>query len=316
MAHELTEETIDAVIFCMENQNEDFLFDTKELRCVTARASSERDEWLIPLPEWTAAHGFALMEEFAGSVKNPELQKSLREAMATRAGVFKRFKAVLAEWPEFELGWRAFKRGRLRGVVLEWFSAFLQAESLASLGEEPEETAEIVQSDFALLQKDASGNLRLALEALAEGLCAEEACARAGIAPSSFEAILVQGAAEVRGALPKAAGSASLVLFARLLSGDGEMTLFCAETAPGEKAAVLLAERVGAGGRDALVLLAATVLPAFRGMGLFSQLLEAASSLAETESRAFLCAMPSLHSFLRPELERAKAFLCFAPLSY
>ena len=308
MARELKPETIDAVIFCMENQNEEFLFDADALRCVPSRGA--RGKRLVRIPEWTAAHGFALMEEFAGGVKNPVLQGQLREAMATRAGVFRRFKAALSEWPEFDREWRAFKRERLRSAVLEWFSSFLQAESLEALGDEPEETAEIVRSDFVFLQKKMVGNLRLAVESLGAGLQPEEACERSGIGGASFEAVLAQGAAEALDALPKSARAASALLFARLLPKKGEQALFCAETALGEKAGVLLAERV----EGACVLLAAAVLPAFRGLGLFSQLLENAALLAEKEGGALICAMPVAHRFLIPVLERATAFRCFAPL--
>ena len=316
MAAELAAETIDAVIFCMENQNEAFLFDTEAMRCVPARGACAHEGRLVRIPEWTAAHGFALMEEFAGSVKNPVLQKRLREAMSVPSGVFKRFKAVLSDFPEFESEWRTFKRERLRGVVREWFASFLQAESLASLGDEPEETAEIVQSDFVFLQKDLSCNLRKAIEALGCGAQLEEARGQAGIAPSSFEEILVQGAAEALDELPKNARAASALLFARLLQNEEGKTLFCAETASGEKAAALLVEHVSAGGRGACALLAAAVAPSFRGMGLFSQLLENIALLAEREGRALVCAMPSLQHFLFPVLKRAKAFLCFAPLDY
>ena len=312
----LAAETIDAVVFCMENQNESFLFDAKELRCVPAQAAAEQEGRLIRLPEWTAAHGFALMEEFAGSIKNPVLQERLREAMATRAGVFRRFKAVLSEWPEFDREWRAFKRERLKAAVLEWFGAFLQAESLASLGDEPEETAEIVQSDFAFLQQKPCGSLQLAVESLGAGLRAEEARKRSGIECASFEEILVQGAAEVLGEMPEKARAAAAMLFARLLLGDGDKTLFCAETASGEKAGAFLVERACAGGRGSCALLAAAVRPAFRGMGLFSQLLEGQALLAEKEGLELICAMPVTRRFLIPALERAKAFLCFAPLEY
>ena len=305
----LSPETIDAVIFCMENQNESFFFDTQELRCVPARAAAQGGRF-IPLPEWTAAHGFALMEEFAGSVRNPALQERLREAMATRAGVFRRFKAAVGEWPEFDRAWRAFKRERLRGAVLEWFASFLQAESLCSLGDEPEETAEIVQSDFVFLQKKMAGNLRQAIDALGAGLRLEEACARAGIEGGSFEEILVQGAAEALEGIPKAARGASFKLLARLLPREGEQALFCAETAFGEKAGALLVERV----EGARVLLAAAVRPAFRGMGLFAQLLEGQALMAEKGGGALVCAMPVAHRFLTPALERARAFFCFAPL--
>ena len=313
MAVELTAETIDAVIFCMENQRESFLFDTESLRCVPASAAKGQEERLIRIPEWTAAHGFALMEEFAGSVKNPVLQKKLHEAISARTGVFRRFKDVLAEYPEFDRAWRAFKRERLKAAVLEWLGEFLQSESLNALGDEPEETAEIVQSDFAFLQKKPGGDLRRAFEAIACGVQIEEACARADIESPSFEEILAGGAAEVLENVPEGARAACALLFARLLSGEGEQILFCAETSAGDKAAALLAEGIEGAGKKSLVILGAAVLPAFRGMGLFTQLLDAAALSAEKGKRALACAMPMPGRLLLPALERANAVLCFAP---
>ncbi len=312
MSLELTAETIDAVIFCMENQNETFLFDTETFRCVPVSASAPPSERFIQLPPWTAVHGFALMEEFTGSVKNPLLQERLRRAISTRLGVFKRFKEILAEYPEFDRAWHVFKKERLKKTVIEWFRSFTQAESLSTLGEEPEETAEIVQSDFLFLQKKLQGDLQLALETLARGGSAEEACARAGIEPSSPEEILVQGAVEILKALPEKTAGASARLFARLLSGDGEKILFYAETASGEKAGSLLVERFTGSRTSADVLIAAAVKPEFRGMGLFTQLLEKAMLSAESGERAFICAMPIPNQFLLHALERTGVAFCFA----
>ena len=68
----LTPELKNAILFCMENQNETFLLDTETMGCVPA-AEGDADGRRIPLPEWTPVHGFRLMEEFTGRMKNPVL---------------------------------------------------------------------------------------------------------------------------------------------------------------------------------------------------------------------------------------------------
>ncbi|MFW6223746.1 MAG: GNAT family N-acetyltransferase, partial [Spirochaetota bacterium] len=72
MQFEMTPELADRIIFAMEDQHEDFMLDTEtgdllpvEEMDETDRQELEAPDRYVPVPEWTPAHGFRLMERFA-----------------------------------------------------------------------------------------------------------------------------------------------------------------------------------------------------------------------------------------------------------
>lgn len=303
MDFDLPPETIESVIFCMENQNETFLFDTERRCCVpasdAAKSTAPAGETLIPLPEWTPVHGFRLMDEFTGTVKNPALQKKLREATATRTGVFKRFREVLHEYPEFDRAWRVFKHKRMEGVVRRWHHTHALSQKLSELGEEPEEICEILRNDFVFGRTKPSPAFFAALKTPGSARASD------GRAPAPEE-IIAEGLRETLGETPAASRPALADLAARFLSGNADaMELFYAETPTGETAGAALTERFSdGGGNSALAITAAAVKPEFRGMGLFTQLLESVKNAAERRGDKAVYLVPVTLPFIKPVLER------------
>ncbi|HDQ14646.1 MAG TPA: N-acetyltransferase [Sediminispirochaeta sp.] len=158
---ELSDEVVDQIIFGMENQEKHFLFDIVEGELVefdtewySGRDVRHRDQYdsrrFVDLPEWRPVDGFHLMERFVAQSKNPVYRQELRDALNGGRGVFRRFKDVLKQHQVLERQWYQFKEREMRIIVRKWFAAIGEALDLDQLGEEPEETEELVLSDFVL----------------------------------------------------------------------------------------------------------------------------------------------------------------------
>ncbi len=153
---ELTEEIIDQIIFGMENQQAEYLFDLKEGELVPsddpkiAAAEEDPEERFVELPNWRPVDGFHLMERFVAFIKNPIYRQEMRDALNGGRGVFRRFKDVLKRYEPLERQWFAFKEREMRQVVRDWYAAVTDSIVLSRLGEEPEETEDLVLSDFII----------------------------------------------------------------------------------------------------------------------------------------------------------------------
>jgi ribosomal protein S18 acetylase RimI-like enzyme len=148
---ELTPEMIDKIAFAMEDQEERFAIDvaTGELSPLGEPASST-DGQLVPLPRWGPAEGFHLMQSFVSTLHNPVYRDLLAQALASGKGVFRQFKDTLKGNREVERLWFHYKERRLRSIVVAWYNASREARGLEKLPPEPEETDELVASDFFL----------------------------------------------------------------------------------------------------------------------------------------------------------------------
>lgn len=158
MLFDLTEALINQILFSMEDQEGDHVldlrhgivvdldtgeaFDDEEL---TAEEESER---FLSIPEWSSADGFRLMERFAAGLRNPIVREELTAALDRGRGVFRAFKDVLSNRPEVERLWFSFKEKEMRHVILEWYNALREEWGLERIGEEPEETSDLVLEDF------------------------------------------------------------------------------------------------------------------------------------------------------------------------
>ena len=89
------------------------------------------------------------MESFVTSLDNPAYREQLSRALTMGKGVFRAFKDALKQNKEIEKLWFAYKEQRLRGVIVSWYNANREARGLAKLPAEPEETEELVMSDFS-----------------------------------------------------------------------------------------------------------------------------------------------------------------------
>jgi len=185
MEFPLTEELIDQIIFAMEDQNHEFFIDRRKGVLVreeelqrdsgesagppdepqdeqAARDQSlldgkpaDRPEWedrYVPIPDWSPADGFHLMERFVLKLRNPIFAEQLREALSAGQGVFRRFKDILKKNREIERLWFQFKDREMRRVVERWYEeerelAGLRAQAAAA-GEEEED---LPASEFSIL---------------------------------------------------------------------------------------------------------------------------------------------------------------------
>ncbi|MDR2743250.1 MAG: GNAT family N-acetyltransferase [Treponema sp.] len=160
MQFELTEALIKDILFSMENQNGIFYLDTRE-GIVIPEGDEEFDgDWdaedsrLVFLPEWDSSEGFRLMERFAAGFKNTIIRNKLAAALDRGRGVFRAFKDVMAEYPEAEQLWFAYKEREMRRIVLDWYNGLREEWGLERIGSEPEETGDLVLEDFRFRDAD------------------------------------------------------------------------------------------------------------------------------------------------------------------
>ncbi|MDR2053203.1 MAG: GNAT family N-acetyltransferase [Treponema sp.] len=156
MQFELTEALVDNILFSMEDQNGDFALDTREGVLVNKgdeeyeeqEKDDEGGDRFIGLPCWGPAEGYRLMEKFAVALKNTVIRERLTAALDRGKGVFRAFKDALGSYPEAERLWFIFKEREMRRVILDWYDACREEWGLARLGDEPEETEDLVLEDF------------------------------------------------------------------------------------------------------------------------------------------------------------------------
>jgi GNAT superfamily N-acetyltransferase len=153
MQFELTDAWIDEILFTMENQDGIFFVDTAEGIVVTEEDLDvdddiDDDDRFIGLPDWDSSDGYNLMERFAAGFKNKVIRTRLSAALNRGRGVFRAFKDTLAEHPEAEKLWFAYKDQEMKREVIRWYNALREEWGLERIGEEPEETGDLVQEDF------------------------------------------------------------------------------------------------------------------------------------------------------------------------
>lgn len=250
MEFELTPEILDEIVFAMEDQSGVFLFDAGENRCRAADGSEEGDgeSRYYPVPDWDSVSGFRLMERFVSRLRNPVAREELRDALAAGHGVFRSFKNILHGYPELERKWYQMKDGEMRRIVYEWYNTLRDSWGMERVGPEPEETAEIVESDFsfrAFGPEDASG----------------------------VDELLAALYREIRDSLPGELSEAimeidSLVRGPRL----GTETVFVAESADGDLAGIAVSRSLPSGSLLSAQLSVIGVYAEFRGLGVAKEL--------------------------------------------
>ncbi|HUI70142.1 MAG TPA: UPF0158 family protein [Spirochaetia bacterium] len=146
----LTAQMIDKIAFAMEDQKERYAVDINsgELVPLSSRSGALHEDRYVLLPRWGSAEGFHLMESFVTSLDNPVHRAELAHALTMGKGVFRAFKDALKA-SKIEKLWFDYKEQRLRGVIVSWYNANREARGLAQLPVEPEDTEELVMSDFS-----------------------------------------------------------------------------------------------------------------------------------------------------------------------
>jgi len=154
MRFELDDIIIDDIIFHMENQDGDFLFDSQE-GCVIDLSFNEfddeidiKDERYIDLPHWGSNDGYYLMEKYILSLKNPVVRQELSNALNRKKGVFRAFRDVIAQYPETEKLWFKYKDQEMKNEVIAWYNALREEWGLEPIGIEPEDNTSLVLEDF------------------------------------------------------------------------------------------------------------------------------------------------------------------------
>jgi GNAT superfamily N-acetyltransferase len=143
---ELCEKIVEQVVFAMEDQERESVVDLESGEVLAAEGHS--GEGFAKPPVWSSREGFKLMEDFLASVKQPSARRSLSAALSRGRGVFKAFKAALAENQELERAFRDFKIRAMRRTIAVWYDDLREARGLERLGPEPDDTDELVLSDL------------------------------------------------------------------------------------------------------------------------------------------------------------------------
>ena len=150
MQFELTDEIVNQIIFSMEDQSHRRVFDSENKDLVAFNPEKHRDGGrFYPLPAWDSVSGFSIMERFVSELRNPPVKEKLRIILSAGKGVFRGFKDVLKEHPEVETLWFAFKQRALKHEITVWYNLLRDSWGLEQIGEEPEETDELVHTDFS-----------------------------------------------------------------------------------------------------------------------------------------------------------------------
>jgi len=167
MRFELDNILIDEILFHMENQDGDFLFDTQERIIIdlyndlddeeeddnTKEDVDYNSDRYISLPEWSSGDGYRLMERFAASLKNPVLREELSGALNRSRGVFRAFRDVLNQYPETEKQWFRYKEQEMKYGVIAWYNALREEWGLEPVGCEPEDNTSLVLEDFVIKEE-------------------------------------------------------------------------------------------------------------------------------------------------------------------
>ncbi len=152
----LTDEFLFQIIFCMEDQANEYYIDLKQQNIcesvfIEQRIESDPDRF-ISIPEWLPSDGFHTMEKFISTLRNPIYRERLKNVLLLGKGVFRQFKDVLHEQPSIERLWYYFKDKEMRNKIYEWYDLHDTAFSLASLKDQgpDDDTLDVIKEDFTI----------------------------------------------------------------------------------------------------------------------------------------------------------------------
>jgi len=157
MRFDLDDTLVNGILFYMENQDGEYLFDTQECQIINIEndeIDEDNSDRYISLPQWTTNDGYRLMEKFTLNLKNPLLRAELTAALNKNKGVFRSFKSALEQHPETEKKWLLFKEKKMKNEVIIWYNSMREEWGLQPVGSEPEDTASLVLEDFLFKQTE------------------------------------------------------------------------------------------------------------------------------------------------------------------
>lgn len=151
MIFELNDSIAKEILFYMENQEEEFVFDigSKKVIPLFDLNESSAEENICSLPSWNSEDGFTLLEKFAENLKSKKVQRELKNVLANGRGVFRNFKTVLKTYPEIERRFYKFKEREMRLRLIEWYNALRESWGLEKLEENHDESEILLYEDFS-----------------------------------------------------------------------------------------------------------------------------------------------------------------------
>ena len=247
MQFELSDEIINQIIFSMEDQNGRYVFDSENNTLTAASDVPDGDpDRYYALPVWDSVDGFKMMERFVASLRNPPVKERLRAVLFAGKGVFRGFKDVLKGSPEVENLWFAFKEKALKREIIGWYNTLCDSWGAEKIGAEPEETDELVCSDFTFCEEpDASD------EAFVQN-------ART-LSEKELKEMYDAEPAEAFSLLDRVPG---------MLAGKGSFFTLTVRTAEGECAGFIRASPIPEGARKTVIVTDFFIFPAWRGLGI------------------------------------------------
>ncbi len=149
MQFDLSDDVMSSLIFAMENQKNNNVFDSIQKEVIELSTNEKIDtNRYYSIPEWTSIDGFKVMEHFVGSLHSPLAKESLHEVLFAGKGVFRNFKDTLKDYPEVEQQWFTFKQRVLREKIVAWYNVLRDSWGLERIEGEPEETENLIFDDF------------------------------------------------------------------------------------------------------------------------------------------------------------------------
>lgn len=246
MQFELSDEIINQIIFSMEDQNGRYVFDSENntLTAVSTVPDGDPDRYYA-LPIWDSVDGFKMMERFVASLRNPPVKEKLRAVLFAGKGVFRGFKDILKSSPEVENLWFAFKEKALRREIIGWYNTLCDSWGAEKIGAEPEETDELVCSDFTFREgQDASDEVFVhRARALCESELKEMYDAESAKALSLLDRVPA------------------------MLAGSGPFYTLTVKTAEGDFAGFIRVSPFPEGARKTVIITDFYVFSAWRGLG-------------------------------------------------
>jgi GNAT superfamily N-acetyltransferase len=281
---DLTEKAVEQIVFAMEDQERASVVDLETGEVLPAEGLA--GERYVPPPTWSSREGFKLMEDFLASVRQPSVRRELSAALARGRGVFKAFKAALAQREDLERAFRDFKIKAMRRTIAVWYDDAREARGLERLGPEPEDTNELLSSDL---------NIRII------GLAAGRAL---------LEPLIDEIEEECLEYLPEPVAAFEIDRLREELEAGGDAAVAIADDGEGGALGAALAFRDAVDDRALGRISFAFVRRDFRRMGLGRALLESLAASLRAEGIPLLV----LDSpFLPPEMGSALTALGFKP---
>lgn len=152
----LTKILLKNIIFSMENQNSkgyldlstgeiievqnknDIVIVNDDDHNVALKIADNKDRFLA-IPLWGPLEGFKIREQFVVSLINPVYREKLDKVLHNGRGVFRKFKDVLHTNPIILQQWYLFKADYMKAIVVQWYEENKGIIKLEKLPEDIEE---------------------------------------------------------------------------------------------------------------------------------------------------------------------------------